>query len=65
MRKLLKIKKLVPNLATEDSWKKDYKRLNDNLADGLYYYNELKKMLSEDALKDFMDKVKYNSTFAV
>ncbi len=60
MRKLLKIKKLVPNLATEDSWKKDYKRLNDNLADGLYYYNELKKMLSEDALKDFMDKVKYN-----
>ncbi len=59
MRKLLKLKKLVPSLATEDNWKKDYKRLNDNLADGLYYYNELKKMLGEEELKEFVDKVKF------
>lgn len=59
MRKLLKMKKLVPNLATEESWKKDYKRLNDNLADGLYYYNELKKMLPEEELKKFVEHVKF------
>lgn len=59
MRKLLKMKKLVPNLMADDTWKKDYKRLNDNLADGLYYYNELKKMLSEEELKEFVDKVKF------
>lgn len=59
MRKLLKMKKLVPNLATEENWKKDFKRLNDNLADGLYYYNELKKMLSEEELKKFVDHVKF------
>lgn len=59
MRKLLKMKRLVPSIANEDQWKKDYKRLNDNLADGLYYYNELKKMLPEEALKDFVEKVKF------
>ncbi len=59
MRKLLKLKKIVPSLATEDTWKKDYKRLNDQLADGLYYYNELKKMLSEEDLQEFVDKVKF------
>ena len=59
MRKLLKLKRLVPSLAMEENWKKDYKRLNDNLADGLYYYNELKKMLSEEELKEFVDKVKF------
>lgn len=59
MRKLLKMKKLVPNIVAEDSWKKDYKRLNDNLSDGLYYYNELKKMLSEEQLQEFVDQVKF------
>ena len=59
MRKLLKMKRLVPSLANEEQWKKDYKRLNDNLADGLYYYNELKKMLPEETLKDFVEKVKF------
>ena len=59
MRKLLKMKKLIPSMATEDKWKKDYKRLNDNLSDGLYYYNELKKMLPEEQLKEFVDKVKF------
>lgn len=60
MRKLLKLKKLLPSIVNEDDWKRDYKRLNDNLADGLYYYNELKKMLSEEALKAFVDKVKFD-----
>lgn len=60
MRKLLKMKKLVPNLATEDKWKKDYKRLNECLADGLYYYNELKKDMSEKELKEFTEQVKFN-----
>lgn len=59
MRKLLKMKRLLPHLANEEQWKKDYKRLNDNLADGLYYYNELKKMLPEETLKDFVEKVKF------
>lgn len=59
MRKLLQLKKMVPEIATEDTWKKDYKRLNDSLADGLYYYNELKKMLSEEELQEFVDKVKF------
>lgn len=59
MRKLLKLKKLVPEMANEENWKKDYKRLNDNLADGLYYYNELKKMLSEDELKEFVERVRF------
>lgn len=60
MRKLLKMKKVLPSFANEDNWKKDYKRLNDNLSDGLYYYNELKKMLSEEELKEFIEKVKFN-----
>lgn len=59
MRKLLKMKKIVPSLVNDDNWKKDYKRLNDNLADGLYYYNELKNMLSEEELKEFVDNVKF------
>lgn len=60
MRKLLKMKKLVPSLAEDEKWKKEYKNLNDNLANGLYYYNELKKMLSEEELKYFLDKVKFD-----
>lgn len=60
MRKLLKIKRLVPILAEDEKWKKNYKRLNDNLSNGLYYYNELKKALSEAELKSFVDKVKFN-----
>lgn len=60
MRKLLKMKKMVPSIVNDESWKKDYKRLNDNLADGLYYYNELKKMLPEKELKEFADKVKFD-----
>lgn len=60
MRKLLKIKRLVPILAEDEKWKKNYKRLNDNLSNGLYYYNELKKALSETELKSFVDKVKFN-----
>ena len=60
MRKLLKMKKLVPNIATDDKWKKDYKQLNDSLSDGLYYYNELKKMLSEEELENFVEKVKFS-----
>lgn len=59
MRKLLKFKRLLPNIANEDKWKKEYKRLNESLSNGLYYYNELKKMLSEKDLKEFMDKVKF------
>lgn len=59
MRKLLKMKKLVPSLAEDDKWKKEYKNLNDNLANGLYYYNELKKMLTEEELKNFLEKVKF------
>lgn len=60
MRKLLKMKKLVPGIVTDEKWKKDYKRLNDNLADGLYYYNELKKMLPEHELQAFVEHVKFN-----
>lgn len=60
MRKLLKIKKLVPSIVTDEKWKKDYKRLNDNLADGLYYYNELKKMLPEQELQSFIEHVKFS-----
>lgn len=59
MRKLLKIKKLVPSIVTDEKWKKDYKKLNDNLADGLYYYNELKKMLPEQELQEFVEHVKF------
>lgn len=60
MRKLLKLKKLLPSIVNEDDWKRDYKRLNDNLSNGLYYYNELKKMLSEEELKSYVDKVKFD-----
>lgn len=59
MRKLLKMKRLVPTIMSEDKWKKDYKRLNENLSNGLYYYNELKKMLSEEELKNFVEQVKF------
>lgn len=59
MRKLLKMKRMIPNLANDENWKKDYQRLNDNLADGLYYYNELKEMLPEETLKEFVEKVKF------
>ena len=59
MRKLLKMKRLVPNIVNEEKFKKDYKRLNDELSNGLYYYNELKKMLTEEELKEFVDRVKY------
>lgn len=60
MRKLLKMKRLIPSFAEDEKWKKDYKRLNDNLANGLYYYNELKKMLPEEELKEFVEKVKFD-----
>ena len=60
IRKLIKVKKLVPSVETDSEWKKDYEKLNDNLADELYYYNELKKMLPEEEFADFVDKVKYN-----
>lgn len=59
MRKLLKVKKLVPSVATEEKWSRDYQELNERLADGLYYYSELKKMLSEEALQEFVERVKY------
>lgn len=60
MRKLLKIRKLIPSMSNDAKWKKDYKMLNEKLADGLYYYNELKNILSENEFKNFMDKVKYD-----
>lgn len=60
MRKLLKMKKLVPTIVNDAKWKKEYKNLNSNLSNGLYYYNELKKMLPEEELKEFVDKVKFN-----
>ena len=53
------MKRLIPSITSDEKWKRDYKRLNDNLADGLYYYNELKKMLPEETLKEFVDKVKF------
>lgn len=60
MRKLIKMKRLVPNMVNDESWKRRYKRVNSNLSNGLYYYNELKKMLSEEQLKEFTEKVKFN-----
>jgi len=60
MRKLLKMKKLIPSITTEEKWKKDYKRVNSDLANGIYYYNELKKILPEEELKEFVEKVKFN-----
>lgn len=59
MRKMLKLKKILPSVATETNWQKDYKELNSQLSDGLYYYNELKKMLSAEELKAFVEEVKH------
>lgn len=59
MRKLLKIKKLTPSVVTDEKWSRQYQELNERLADGLYYYSELKKMLSEEVLQDFVERVKY------
>ena len=60
MRKLLKLKKLVPSIATDEAWQKDFNQLNENLSEGLYYYDQLKAGLSEKEFNDFVSKVKFN-----
>ena len=59
MRILLKLKKLLPYMAENDVWKREFNRVNDNLSSGLYYYNELKELLDEKSLAEFFEDVRF------